>query len=688
MTRRFRLWSRTRDDPPDRIATDGEAGAARRERRGSALILTLVLTLGLASLATSAIYLGSNARLVTDSYDRERDLRYTAEAVLAMGKSTLNTDPLAIPDTGSYRTVFQNSKVNGADGLPVPGVTATMYLGRTSSNTGQYGSFVSVVAVAKNASGAQVVRRLELAQESFAKFAYWSNQESNSGSVIYFNNGDQYWGPVWSNDVLHIGSNGGGWFHDDVGTAATVSGAGYGTFDKGYSENQKPIKLPLPANLAYLSNFATAGGFNVPAAAASGVAQVMTRIEFVAKPVDSPNDSSQIDGTNDGFFRVYTSTAGSDWLRGDLTWDNCGASYTFKTGTNPLFVPMSEHRREWFARALVAAGFSSTDVKTLTNGFTGTEGTKGPTPPAVYSDAAWQKIIMQQASARCCLGGDPHLRTANIRGTSEYVADTLSAIGKNGTPTAAAMALAGNDTTFTASGPMGSWRAWPAGADASLTARWPAEAPYLFPISRTFNPGSKGVIYVNGTVGVSGLLRGRITLYASGSIAVLDDVRYATDPALNKCKDVLGVISGYDIMLADNTLNDPPDISSGSNVFRNMDDTPDTYLHGVLMALNTAFGAENFAQGAFNASPCEGSSSARGCLYITGGIIQQQRGATGATVNGARYGYVKRVSYDRCALYNPPPYFPTTGRYTDNRYYELDPSGFDVKKLFTTLQPK
>ncbi|HXF22975.1 MAG TPA: hypothetical protein VN602_00540, partial [Gemmatimonadaceae bacterium] len=65
------------------------------DRRGSALILTLVLTLSLASLATSAIYLGGNEQILANSYDQERDLRYAAEAVLAMGKSTLNFDPYA-----------------------------------------------------------------------------------------------------------------------------------------------------------------------------------------------------------------------------------------------------------------------------------------------------------------------------------------------------------------------------------------------------------------------------------------------------------------------------------------------------------------------------------------------------------------------------------------------------------------
>ncbi|MGI9091345.1 MAG: hypothetical protein ACR2GG_09605, partial [Gemmatimonadaceae bacterium] len=79
VARRVLLRSRARGDQRGNSAgiAAGDVGSAPAERRGSALILTLVLTLGLASLATSAIYLGSNARLLTDSNDRERDLRYT-----------------------------------------------------------------------------------------------------------------------------------------------------------------------------------------------------------------------------------------------------------------------------------------------------------------------------------------------------------------------------------------------------------------------------------------------------------------------------------------------------------------------------------------------------------------------------------------------------------------------------------
>ena len=71
-------------------------------------------------------------------------------------------------------------------------------------------------------------------------------------------------------------------------------------------------------------------------------------------------------------------------------------------------------------------------------------------------------------------------------------------------------------------------------------------------------------------------------------------------------------------------------------------------------------------------------------LYLTGGLIQNNRGAVGQA-NGNSY--IKRYSYDRCAVINPPPYFPTTGRFQDNRYYELDPVRFNVANLYRSLTP-
>jgi hypothetical protein len=82
--------------------------------------------------------------------------------------------------------------------------------------------------------------------------------------------------------------------------------------------------------------------------------------------------------------------------------------------------------------------------------------------------------------------------------------------------------------------------------------------------------------------------------------------------------------------------------------------------------------------------PCEATPRGRGCLYLTGGIIQTTRGAVGTS---AGTGYVKRYSYDACAFTMPPPYFPTTGRFAKSRYYQVDPTAFDVGTYYDFLTP-
>ena len=84
----------------------------------------------------------------------------------------------------------------------------------------------------------------------------------------------------------------------------------------------------------------------------------------------------------------------------------------------------------------------------------------------------------------------------------------------------------------------------------------------------------------------SGTLNGRITLYAKGSIVLLDDLRYANDPVKGVCRDILGLISDKDIVIADNAINTPQLTSSTS--WQAMNDTKDMYIHPVMMALPRA----------------------------------------------------------------------------------------------------
>jgi hypothetical protein len=670
----------------------------RHDRRGSALFLTMVFTFAFAGLAMSAIYLSGNSTILATVLDHERDLKYASDAALAMGKSRLNYDPLAVPDTG-YTTILSNQTIQGADGKPIPNITVNMYVGQTSSNTGQYGRFVSVVTQAKDANGSQFVRRLELAQESFAKYAYWSNSESNNGSTIYFGGGDQLWGPVWSNDIIHI-SNTLATFHDVVGTAQYIDGLSYGTFSKGYSQYQRPITLPNNTTLANLPGYASAGLSNFTAPNSGTVAQAQMRIEFDAVDL---NGDGKVNGTDEGFFKVYmasnTSGFGSGWVRGDSSYVGCGASFHFVLNGPLRFVPIAAIASSaatvsitpWFSAVVTglggATGFYNINKDVLTLSSQLSTSKILSTNPATV-----QQNLMALPTAHCYLGGDPHLAAIERPSNTTYKLQVQTALLGLAVPTAltataAVNVLAGDSTTWTDSSTYGHWVKWTGTIDPRVPVARPNDSNFLFPIYRGLNPGTKGVIYVNGTTGLSGTLRGRITIYTTGSVAILNDLRYATDPALGLCVDILGVISGGNIFAADNNINTPQNfVSSGSYV--NYGDTPDLYIQGVLMALNTSFGGENYDTGPVAASACQGSQAGRGCLYLTGGIIQQARGAVGTGVGtSSATGYIKRYSYDQCALYNPPPYFPTTGRYTDNRYYELDPSRFNVAALYNSLTP-
>lgn len=632
-----------------------------RPRRGAALLLTMFFILALGALATSAIYLSSNATLLARSQEKEDLLRYAAEAGLAYGKARLNFDPVALPDTG-VRTLLSATQLNGADGQPINGAKVSVYLGPTGSTSGQFGRFASVVAEARDPQGNGVVRRLELSQESFAKFAYWSNSETNNGSPIYFGGNDQIWGPVWSNDNISLLSTG-ATFHADVGTAGVINGAGYGKFLKGYRTRQKAIGLPPTSALTKLSGYAVSGHESFTAPTSGDETSVRMRIEFVAVDLDGDGDST---GVDEGFLKVYTATTNNQgWLRGDwlagsppavASVVNCGDWHAVAPGGDLKFFPASVHAAAWFPNVVAPGMPGATATQQLAN--------------AQAEGAASLATIMQHPNARCFAGGDPHL-VAVSRSATSYP-DTL------------ARYKGGDDTTFTATDPRGAWQPSAVTPPAALVARRPWDAAYLIPLYRGYNSGTQGVVYVDGTTGVSGVLRGRVTLYATGTVVVLDDLRYADDPASGVCADMLGLIAGNNVVVADNALNTPQKVRTSPALTKSLDDTKDLYVQAVIMALNTSFAVENYAGGPTNVNGCEGTANGRGCLYLTGGLIQYNRGAVG-TSNGT--GFTKRYSYDRCAVASPPPYFPTTGRFTDIRYYELDPVKFDVQTLYKSLTP-
>ncbi len=175
-----------------------------------------------------------------------------------------------------------------------------------------------------------------------------------------------------------------------------------------------------------------------------------------------------------------------------------------------------------------------------------------------------------------------------------------------------------------------------------------------------------------------------MTVAATDDIVIVDDITYSVDPGAGTCIDMLGIFSGDDVVIADNTINAPNLPGGGNpNPYLTFDDTKDEFIQGVVLALRN-FTAENYDLGSNSAEACEAKPWGRGCLYLTGGVIQSTRGAVGLT---SGRGYLKRYAYDQCAAAEPPPYFPTTGHFARGRFYEVNPVDFDVAEYYRLLTP-
>ena len=571
-----------------------------RGRGGFALITVMLVVVIVALLATGAAVIGSAHTLGNRYYDRQSQLDAVALEGLELGRARINGDKSVYPADG-YTTLEDGVTVKDADGNDLPGVHRWVYVGPTGSISGQYGVFGSIVAVARDAGGGVVVRRSQVFQESFAKYAYFTDVEPTS---ISFGGGDQIFGPVHTNDDIKIYSSG-ATFHDETKTHKVVQDPEYGTFKKGYIEHAPRIDMPETAELSKLEAQATTGSTAFYPGIPPRDGEAYLRLEFMALDLDG---DGSVTGDNEGFFRVYTST-NSRWVSADIDpavgfddSENCGHYHADGTFHNAKSHPNPNTSDDW-------------------------------------------RDALTSSKRRCFLGG----------------ADSLWG-------------------SFQSADAHGSYVPWPGAIPAALAGR--PDAQYLWPLSRAYNPSFKGVIYVEGNVLISGVLRGRVTLAATNQIVIGDDITYASSPALGTCADILGIFSGVDVVVADNTINTP---QSADGTYRTYDDTKDEFIDGIVLALNN-FTVENYADGDYYAEPCQTTAHGRGCLYLTGGIIQDTRGAVG-TVGGSGYGagYVKRYAYDKCGATAPPPYFPTTGHFVRGQTYMVDPGGFSIAAYFAML---
>lgn len=165
---------------------------------------------------------------------------------------------------------------------------------------------------------------------------------------------------------------------------------------------------------------------------------------------------------------------------------------------------------------------------------------------------------------------------------------------------------------------------------------------------------TNGILFVNGGVTVQGVLDGRLTIITNGTIDIVDDVRYLAsneDGPLPDCDDMLGLVSGADIVITNNAAN-----------------CDDCVIHAAMITLCNSFLASNWNTG-----------DPRGNLTVWGSIVQSFRGSvgTGALVDGVPTvitGYAKDYHYDwRLQDEYPPGFyrFLKTGSYKRLAWREI-----------------
>ena len=120
-----------------------------------------------------------------------------------------------------------------------------------------------------------------------------------------------------------------------------------------------------------------------------------------------------------------------------------------------------------------------------------------------------------------------------------------------------------------------------------------------------------------------------------------------------------------------------------------------SFLHAVTLVgvsnTNATFGVELLSSGP-NAGrlcspvPPNSAQTSGGCINQAGGVIQR---VISATFAGGYTGVAENRGKGGCLQVGSPPYFPLTGRYLDNEFYEIDPAQFNqigVAQFYRRLQ--
>jgi hypothetical protein len=678
-----------------------------RARRGSALILVLLMTLAVAALAVAAVFMSSSAGLLSRFYDRERDHRYAAESALEMVRSRLERDAdFAVSPVGVTQ-LAAGLRIPDADGSTASDISVNVYAAVTGDTAGGAIPTVTLLAAAYDSRGTRHVRRMDLRRRSFSSYQLFvdtfpTGATFGPGKLSGRAHANSVWrsaasaanAPVFADTVTAVGGF-----------------AGVGTFLADSVSGVSPVAYPRDSTFAWMTGIASAANLTIAPVSIAGGAVSGSRVEFVA--FDANGDGAVT--PSEGFLRVFDLRAHQDttFLRlgpASFAWNSgivqnqCGAFYYRNLRWH--FIPVATHRQSWFNNP--------------TDGLL--EGTGASNYPMVppgqradyigYDYATTQRIL-SWPTARCFPAGSPFLMPAE-RFTNNVCVQTgtgadIFPFGAAPTGCFPAGKYGGKDTTFTASvrrcaydasgtciatDSLGSWRSFPGGNAASgipSTVRQANELPRLWPLAAPRNANARGLVRVTGgPIFISGTVAGQVTVMVDGRAEIIDQLTYAGRPAptdTDACPDQLGLIATGDILVADNAITRGRSITSASTSFsRHLGSIPSMSVHGHLMSLTGTVGVANPSGAGLAPQACaqvSASNSSGGCWYLVGSAAMARfsppSGGTNAGLHWAG-------SPTRCMAANRrPPFFPLASSYTPVRTLEVAPAQANTPAKITAL---
>ncbi len=202
---------------------------------------------------------------------------------------------------------------------------------------------------------------------------------------------------------------------------------------------------------------------------------------------------------------------------------------------------------------------------------------------------------------------------------------------------------------------------------------------------RSIEPSNDRVIYVDGQVEIEGIFTGRATIYSSGDMWLINDIRYegaredngrfSDMPTINslnhvreqmfRMRHMLGLVSEKNIIIKDNLANGKENgFANGGNQGNGRHSI---IINAALIALGESFTFEHQNDDFERYQGPEPDE--RGIIHLTGGVTQYRRGYTHRSNHGGT-GYRRDFLYDFRLATTAPPGFEAEGFPDMNGHYD------------------